>query len=68
MLKNAINDYGIPLVLPPDYSFQEAEVYEIEHNLRYSLDFDFWDEEEVNDLTLQCEVIFNGRTGTHYNK
>ncbi|MET3727090.1 quinolinate synthase [Fictibacillus halophilus] len=60
MLEEAINDYGILLVYPPNHIYQEVEVYEIEDNLKYSLDFDLWDEEEVNDLTLQCEVTFYG--------
>lgn len=59
-LDEAIQEYGIPLVYPPDSAFENFDVYEVEKNKKYTIDFDMWDIEGEGDLTLQCEIYLNG--------
>ena len=58
--KKVIEQYPIPLTVPPEDAFERLEYIEItsskRHPKKWHLDFDLWDEAGLGDLTLSFEI------------
>ena len=60
-IRNALNDYGRKLVMPPIEAFEHLDVIEVEGKSprQWSVRMDLWTEEE-SDLSIELTVIQPG--------
>ena len=57
-IKQAIEDYGGEVTIPPDTSFNEIDIYPLKGiENQVNVDFDLWINNEKSDLTLTVTII-----------
>lgn len=62
-LKEAIEDYGGTLTMPPDEELENFDLFEEDDEYLpsdYFIDFDFWVDNKRSDLTLKATIFNNG--------
>jgi len=63
MIRGAVDDYGRTLIMPPDATFSNLDVIEVQTAAvpTWSVRVDLWTKEEgLSDLSLECTVIDSG--------
>ena len=63
MIRGAVDDYGRTLIMPPDATFSNLDVIEVQTAAvpTWAVGVDLWTKEEGrSDLTLECTVIDSG--------
>ena len=55
-LEEQLDDYGGILTVPPEIDYQNLDLYEIDDEPEWVLEYDLWVDGEKSDLTLTCTV------------
>lgn len=56
-LKEQLDDYGGTLTASPETDYQNLDLYEIDEEPEWVLEYDLWVDGEKSDLTLTCTVL-----------
>lgn len=55
-LQEQLDDYGGTLTAPPETDYQNLDLYEIDDEPEWVLEYDLWIDGEKSDLTLTCTL------------
>jgi hypothetical protein len=57
-LKEAVQAYGGSITMPPEWAYQEVDIYENKNTTnKVAVDFKIWVDGEQSDLTLSCTIV-----------
>jgi hypothetical protein len=56
-IEREIKDYPGQITLPPDYAYQNIDVYPYDNGSGYGLDFALWFDNERSDLEIRVNTI-----------
>jgi hypothetical protein len=55
-IEDFINEYGGVLTDPPDEDYENIEIYEIDDEPEYVIEYELWVDNEKSDLTLSATI------------
>lgn len=56
-LKQAIEEYGGNVTIPPEYSYEKMDVYQVTGKKEVRIDFNLWIDGIESDLTLIVSIV-----------
>lgn len=57
-IEGLINEYGGTLTEPPLEDYEEMDIYEIDEEPEYVIEYDLWVDNEKSDLTLTATIRY----------